>query len=253
MRTYFVCADIHSFYDEWMAALKAEGFDQSNPNHIIIMCGDLFDRGPDPIKCFEFAKKLAHNKRFIYIRGNHEDLLFDCYRRLVDEGGLTGSDGYHITNGTVDTIAKFCKYTKFDIIGHFFYDADIIEEMQEVLTFIRLNAVDYYEIDNKIFCHGWLPKGDDWRNASPDEWKAARWENGIAHWFTGDKKPNKTVYCGHWHCSYGWALKGIVDNEFPTSAADQEIAFQPFIQNGLVALDGCTVFSGKVNVIKFDN
>ena len=45
---YFVSSDIHGFFDEWMFALKRENFDISNPEHKIIVCGDLFDRGRQP-------------------------------------------------------------------------------------------------------------------------------------------------------------------------------------------------------------
>ena len=59
--------------------------------------------------------------------------------------------------------------------------------------------------------------------------------------------PNKTVVCGHWHCSYGNKRIGLIEEEFPTE--DIEKAFTPFIQPGIIALDGCTVYSRKVNVV----
>jgi len=37
---YFVSGDIHGFYDEWQSELKEKGFDISNPEHKIILCGD---------------------------------------------------------------------------------------------------------------------------------------------------------------------------------------------------------------------
>ena len=42
---FFVSSDIHGFFDEWQLALNNAGFDINNPNHKIIICGDLFDRG----------------------------------------------------------------------------------------------------------------------------------------------------------------------------------------------------------------
>ena len=42
---YFVSSDIHGFFDEWQNALTDKGFDLNNPEHKIILCGDLFDRG----------------------------------------------------------------------------------------------------------------------------------------------------------------------------------------------------------------
>ena len=36
MKKYFVFGDVHSFYDELMAALSEKGFDINNPNHLVI-------------------------------------------------------------------------------------------------------------------------------------------------------------------------------------------------------------------------
>ena len=82
MIKYFACSDIHSFYDEWMLALTNYGFDKTNPDHKVIVCGDLFDRGPQSRECFEFVKTLHSQDRLIYVKGNHEELLFDCVHAL---------------------------------------------------------------------------------------------------------------------------------------------------------------------------
>lgn len=49
MAKYFICSDVHGFYTEWMKALKEAGFDIENPNHKIIHCGDLLDRGEEAV------------------------------------------------------------------------------------------------------------------------------------------------------------------------------------------------------------
>lgn len=56
--------------------------------------------------------------------------------------------------------------------------------------------VDYYETENYIFVHGWIPDvgdykdfyGIDWRNypANGRAWKDARWRNGMLAAATGD-------------------------------------------------------------------
>jgi len=45
---YFVSSDIHGHFDEWMNSLAAKGFDINNPQHKIVLCGDIFDRGHQP-------------------------------------------------------------------------------------------------------------------------------------------------------------------------------------------------------------
>ena len=82
-KKYFAISDIHSFYDEMLEALKSKGFDMQNPDHNVIICGDAFDRGEFSLKVFEFMKILNNENRLMDVRGNHEDLLFDCIDELV--------------------------------------------------------------------------------------------------------------------------------------------------------------------------
>ena len=39
---YFVVSDIHSFFDEFKKAIGEAGFDPTNENHKLIICGDLY-------------------------------------------------------------------------------------------------------------------------------------------------------------------------------------------------------------------
>ena len=60
---YFVSSDIHGHYDEWQLALNEAGFDFNNPNHKIVHCGDLFDRGRQPKQIIDFV--LKHKDKII--------------------------------------------------------------------------------------------------------------------------------------------------------------------------------------------
>ena len=77
-KKFFVTSDVHSFLDELMTALTEKGFEINNKDHILCICGDLFDRGAQPRQLFEFVKKLRVQDRLVYVTGNHESLLFDC-------------------------------------------------------------------------------------------------------------------------------------------------------------------------------
>jgi len=48
--------------------LNKIGFDLNNEEHILIICGDLFDRGSESSKLYEFIKSLQKERR-ILIRG----------------------------------------------------------------------------------------------------------------------------------------------------------------------------------------
>lgn len=45
---YFCVSDIHGYYDQLIDALESAGFEPDNPNHLLIACGDHFDRGRQP-------------------------------------------------------------------------------------------------------------------------------------------------------------------------------------------------------------
>ena len=48
--------------------MNKTGFDLNNEEHILIICGDLFDRGSESSKLYEFIKSLQKERR-ILIRG----------------------------------------------------------------------------------------------------------------------------------------------------------------------------------------
>lgn len=68
MKKYFVASDIHSFYTPFVKELNKTSFDLNNEEHILIICGDLFDRGSESLKLYEFIKSLPKERR-ILIRG----------------------------------------------------------------------------------------------------------------------------------------------------------------------------------------
>ena len=96
MKKYFITSDIHSFYNPLILELSKKGFDINNSEHILIVCGDLFDRGPSSLKVLEFVESLPTDRR-ILIRGNHEYLFLDILHKDIP-------DYYDHTNGTVGTL-----------------------------------------------------------------------------------------------------------------------------------------------------
>ncbi len=62
-------------------------------------------------------------------------------------------------------------------------------------------------------------------------------------------EPNKTIVCGHWHCSALWhELDPIKYPEF-----DDNANFEPFITKNMIALDTCTAYTRKVNVVVLED
>ena len=252
MKTYFVTADIHGFYQQMMRALKKAGFDQKNPEHILIVCGDIFDRGPDSVKVYKFLKSLPKERR-ILILGNHELLLRD----LIKRGYFCEHDYY---NGTLGTVCQFTGAEYIDCV----HDPETVCEQfkkKKVLDWIFSNEWQHYaEIGNYIFVHSWIPVNivdgtniydcdastqiksrPDWREATDKEWEDATWG---CPWLMAQKglaPKGYTVVCGHWTAA-----------EFPRYL-DKNLTNYPnyniYRGHGCIALDACTVRSGFCNVL----
>ena len=58
-------------------------------------------------------------------------------------------------------------------------------------------------------------------------------------------EPNKTIVCGHWHCSALWHEQNPDEYEEFGDKAN----FEPFITKNMIAIDACTTYSQKVNVV----
>lgn len=234
---YFVSGDIHGFFDEWQKALKEKGFDLNNPNHKIIICGDLFDRGRQPKEIIDYI--LAHEDKIILVRGNHEDLLED----MIRENYSSCVDEKNGTKQTIDDLRRILnlndKYSMLEV------------SQKSNLQYVVDKCVNYYETEHYIFVHAFIPLSDDWkydkywRYASPKRWKEARWINPVIPYKNKVYDPDKIIVCGHWHCSALW-------HEVDPNKYDEfgpKANFEPFISEHIIAIDACTSYSKKVNVV----
>ena len=237
---YFIVADVHGFYNEMRSALDNAGYDKSNPNHTFVSLGDLLDRGRQPKECIDFVLSIPKERR-ILIYGNHEDLMEMALAR-------NAWNTYDYSNGTVYTAMYLTGEVNANTALMLMYHNDKYNAYIKECEF-------YHETNSYIFVHGWIPheskvsriplgeiKNDhyynsSWRNASVEEWRKALWYNGMESWAWDVKEPDKTICCGHWHTEWG------------NTHLHQELQpkYTPFIDEGIIALDACTMVSGFVN------
>lgn len=241
---YFVVSDVHGFFKAMKAALNEAGFENGNPEHKLIVCGDLLDRG---LQAKEMVAYMRDCPNKILIRGNHEDLFEEC----CDRQQFWSHD---ISNGTADTICQLAgKDDPFNVNEKDFIKAHAI------FSVLLDQMVDYYETENYIFVHGWIPDvgdykdfyGIDWRKypANGRAWKEARWRNGMLAAATGDIVKDKTIVSGHWHCSWGHAT---FDEDSPPEWGSDAV-FTPYYSKGIIAIDACTAYSGFVNCLVLED
>ncbi len=255
---YYVMADIHGFYTAMMTALDKAGYNEYDGPKKIIICGDLFDRGKEAFKVQKFVLDHMKKNDIILIRGNNEDLVMD----LLNDWGCGGFlQGHHRSNGTISTVLQLT-FTKN--ISTLMADPDSVYQkmmLSPYITDIIPATRDYFETQDYIFVHGWIPchvinysrhscmylYRENWRNAPKTEWMEARWTNGMEAHHSGVREEGKTIVCGHYHCSYGhWLYEGV------GGELDKTSVFTPYYDKGIIAIDACTAYSGLVNCLVID-
>lgn len=229
---YFVVSDIHSFYKELKTALKQAGFNKKDKNHTLIVCGDVFDRGPDTIAVYKFLRSIP-KKRCILIRGNHELLYKDLLKK-------SAPDDYDYSNHTTDTFCQIAGYSPevmtadyWRRLGEIPYDRlrqtwkEIVAEVKSSPITTWLNSKqwkNYFELDRYVFVHSFIPLKNidcmpawyvynrrfeyfkDWRSAATEsDWEDATWgcpyQQYIDGYFKDEATNGKVLVCGHWHVS----------------------------------------------------
>lgn len=258
---YYVVSDIHGYYTELINILNKKGFfDDTLPKKLIV-CGDLFDRGNEAKKLEEFLYELYEKNELILIKGNHEDLMEE-----ILYGWYKGQymQSHHKSNGTIGTISQLVEVDELEIIRS--GDIDIRNRMlnTKFIKYLMPSMLNYFETKNYIFVHGYIPceqsrlyggrilyeKINNFRNCSDEEWMYSRWINGMDAYNYGIKEDGKTIVCGHWHCSWGHAYIEKTCTEFPNKKSKAFVtAFEPFVAKGIIAIDACTAYSGKINCI----
>lgn len=236
----FVVSDVHGHFTQLQEALDRAGFDPKNEEHLLIFCGDLFDRGHENTKVMQFFERTGNA---VMVKGNHEDLM----QEIFDRGYL---QPYDYLNGTDITIRElFGKYAiEYDDSVEFSGKTRLMDRVEELFSQMR----PYYETQHYVFVHGWLPIAfgpngpeirPDWRNASEEEWKDARFLEWQQAYTKGLTLPDKIIVCGHRPASLGHQFDRA---RFP----DDET---PFFGEGIIAIDGCTARSGTVNVLVLED
>ena len=205
----YALGDLHGHYEIY-EKVKA----MLKPEDTVYFLGDAGDRGPDSWKCI---KAIYDDPQFIYIKGNHEDMLVKACKDYLEDDGMWGYKSYSLCrmNGGEDTmdswerdptrgtwyhrlrelptwdtyenkngvviILSHAGFTPWLVEGT--YDECSIPD-DEALLWDRDHFLDEYdsaEMDNVIIVHGHTPI----HYLSADLWKD--WDSG-AFWYCNDHK-----------------------------------------------------------------
>lgn len=254
---YFVFSDVHGFYSIFKEALDQSGFDKTNPNHMLISIGDNFDRGQENYQMFTFLKEMKAKKKIILVKGNHEDLIAEMILRRYPL-----SRDLH--NKTYQTLEEFGEVYFKDKDSFYLRFEDLYQKLKEdeFLDFIY-DMHDYYETDHYIFTHAYIPINPDytykkdWRNATYQEFKEARWRNGMGISIDLDiGETGKKIVVGHWHTYYGNIRKKYNYDQtilYPRIDYEDLSLFKPYEDKNMIAIDAHTAGTNMVNILVLED
>lgn len=242
MPKLFVTSDIHSYFTPFKEALDKAGFDPNNKEHWLICCGDCFDRGPESVDLLHYLMSIENK---VLIRGNHDTLLENlCIREYPY------TNDKH--NGTVQTVQDLGESYLPDNFA-----SCCIRTWNKLARYREL-LVNYFETQNYIFVHSWIPTFTDyrdnthsfckdWRYATDNEWEDALWGNPFVLAEQNLNKTGKTIVFGHWHCSAGHKMLGNCNDEFNYAM------WEPCYFKNTIGIDRCTAYTGEVNVLVLED
>lgn len=259
---YYAISDLHGFYSLATAALSFAGFDPDDKNATLLVLGDIWDRGSEPVYCMNLAKGFVPDKngglrpmanKPIMIKGNHEV----CFDEMVARGYPAPYDYSNRTNETFDLIKMY--YEK--------HGSDPNAAIDSIVAWHK-TLPWYKEIGDCIFVHSWIPlSGMEksnmidqnygsysvrkyWQRASAEAWKRAIWANPTECYARGLVPEGKTLVIGHWHASAFHARfepeRGLTELYIPCD-------FSAYVDKGIVAIDACTAYTRQCNVAIFSD
>ena len=248
----FVVSDIHDHYDLLIEALDIKGFDINNENHRLIVCGDAFYSGPQPGELFAFLRDLSNKGRLIFIYGNHDIELLDNLRAK------------HFTRPANRKCAELIVSCLTGRAG--LTDDELILECERLgfTGFLADAPVWYYENENYVFVHGFIPTDKkayrpDWRDATEKEWRtaAARGDAMALSMRYGISEPNKKIVCGHYSAARCYLMKDATqadwDNKiYKDVSCVPADGFKPFFGDTFIAIDQSVKKTGFMNCIVID-
>ena len=158
---------------------------------------------------------------------------------LLQTGKL---QAHHYINGTLATVGnffgKYCVDPADDTID-FSGRTGTVDRLCEFIE----ETVDYYETENYVFVHGWLPDNceteEKRRNATCEDWEQARWVKWTEKYNGNRPFADKTLVCGH--------VPTFFASKFDATRSKNDAGI--FYGNGLIVVDAGTFDTQQVNVL----
>ena len=160
---------------------------------------------------------------------NDDSHTFICCGDLFDEENQN------------DELVRFIEELKHKILilGDREEELRKIPALSQDLCALIDNMRDYYETENYVFVHGWVPTECYFHYANEDAWTRVRKLGWHEFYGENDEILEKTMVCGHIPTRLAYAF-----------APDRDLSDSGiYYGNGVIAIDGGVEGCGKINVL----
>lgn len=226
MATY-ACSDLHGRLDLFK---QIKTF--LKPEDTVYFLGDAGDRGPNP---WELIKEIASNSQFIYMKGNHEDMLCNAMREFLDE---EHPDELYllIHNGGEKTFNQWCQESPEARRGWY----NFLRKLPTYITYTNPNGLTIH-----LSHAGFTPYFDVDDNMVAPEEEDLLWDRDhfkIDKWWLGN---NEMMVHGHTPVPY------LVDRICWSDTKVEPGAYW-YCNNHKVDIDCGAVFTGHTVLLNLD-
>ena len=210
---YFIVSDICGSYKRLMRALNWRNFNKHNFKHILVLCGDVLGHSDDIIALEDFLCELNEQHRLIYIRGDIDYQMLDLINQIQDaksslNNPIGDDDSFYTREDEEESwlslyessICAAGDLLEKEPIYFWHNKKDLVEELVEtpLIQLMIEDSYDYFEIENYIVVHGWIPNNANKSEHFNPDWKYAsrsEWENATTQYDQGIDVPGKIVIC----------------------------------------------------------
>lgn len=261
MKKIFAVSDLHGHHYVTTKSLENAGYDSNDENHLLVVCGDIFDRGSQSLELYNWLKPLTESGKAIVLRGNHDYFLMDFLKGSNDPFN-------YIYNGLRHTLDSFLECTNdfgMYVLTHtepnekgnhnatlrLYSDwaeksrKRILKEYPDLLPWLE-RFPDYFETKNYIFTHASIDvDSEDWKEPKKT-WYKCHWDNG-SFFAKSILNTEKTVVIGHFGTQQLREMYNVKDK------AQSQYDILRRSDDRVIALDTTTILSKKVNVLEVED
>lgn len=245
----FVFSDSHGHCNLLKDELKSAGFEEGNKDHLLIGCGDYFERGTESLETYLWLKSLKDQVICLY--GNHEKFLEEFLEGPVSMFNFRYNGFDKTLDSFLEQTASFPMYMIYheNEEGDLWYKYakesrdEINKNYPELLGWLK-NLPFYFETKNYIFTHGTIDgQCEDWHNPIIP-WSELVWAKPI-DFIKNINNTDKTLVVGHINT-------GLIRKDFyKGDEHDNSIFVRP--DNRVIGLDSCTILSKHINILVIED